>query len=199
MPTLQRRFFDRPHLVVARELLGRELVVGECRGRVVETEGYAFEGDAACHVAFRPSARAFIGAHPPGTAYCYLNYGLHWLLNVLAADGIVLLRAVEPTAGLAIMRARRGRERAEELTSGPGRLGAAFGLDASFHGRDCCGGDPAFGFASGRRIPDAAVVRGPRIGISRAVGLPWRCWIDGHCCVSRTPRRPSIDFPRPAP
>lgn len=197
MKILPFAFFDRPHGQVARDLLGRELVVGDCRGRVVETEAYAYHGDAACHVAFRPSSRAFVDAHPPGTAYCYLNYGLHWLLNVLAADGIILLRAAEPIAGISTMQARRGREKLPELASGPGKLGAAFGLGRDFHGLDATSGHGPLHFGIGQPVADEKVACGPRIGISQAVDLPWRFWISGHACVSRGPRaratRPQAD------
>jgi DNA-3-methyladenine glycosylase len=185
---LPRPFFQRPHLQVARALIGCRLVHGECVGRVVEAESYAARGDAACHTAVRPSCRAFLAAHPAGTAYVYLNYGVHWLLNVLAKDGrrdgIILLRAVEPIAGLETMRMRRGDVAPRHLCSGPGKLAAAFGLDSTHHGCDLTrpGAGPTLLPAD-----DLAprLVRTPRIGIRVAVDKRWRFCAEGSTFLSR--------------
>lgn len=164
---LGREFFDHPFLDVARDLIGATLLWNGCGGRVVETEAYAAEGDAACHTATRPLARAFMAAHPPGTAYVYLNYGMYWLLNVLARDGIVLFRAIEPLHGVAAMRERRGKENLRDLCSGPGKLGRALGFTGEDHGADLTRG----AFLAG---PPAEVVTDVRIGISKAMDFPWR-------------------------
>ena len=106
-------FFQRDPLICSRELIGTELVWGPCAGIIVETEAYLAQDDEACHAFFRPSIRAFIERNIAGTAYIYLNYGVHWMLNVLVkgdAHGFVLIRALRPTSGLDIMRARRGVE-----------------------------------------------------------------------------------------
>src|SRR5690606_12580853 len=104
MTRLSRDFFSRDPVQCARELIGAELIWDECRARIVETEAYAAEGDPACHTFSRPSARNFVESHPPGVAYVYLNYGVHWLFNILVkgpkACGFVLFRALEPISGL---------------------------------------------------------------------------------------------------
>ncbi len=178
MAFLGRDFFERGVVEVARDLVGVELVWRGCSGVIVETEAYAAAGDAACHTMSRPSARAFVRERPPGAAYVYLNYGMYWLFNLLVKgggqDGLVLVRALEPRAGLPLMRERRGRELPRELCSGPGKLGKALGLDGGDHGSPMAGrGRPA---GSGLRATDwrGEVVADTRIGIHQAVELPWR-------------------------
>jgi DNA-3-methyladenine glycosylase len=129
-----KSFFDRHHLEVARDLPGCHLFWDGLSGRIVETESYAVEGDPACHTATRRSASDFFCSNSPGTAYVYLNYGIHWMLNVLANDGIVLIRALQPISGIEIMQRRRGRTDLRELCSGPGKLGQALGLSGIDHG-----------------------------------------------------------------
>ena len=101
-------FFTRHPLVCAAEFIGCELVWEHCSGTIVETEAYTALGDEACHTFLRRGAQLFVDTHPPGTAYIYLNYGMHWLVNVLvkhaANDGFVLIRALEPRHGLPLMR-----------------------------------------------------------------------------------------------
>jgi DNA-3-methyladenine glycosylase len=171
---LTREFYERSPLVCARAMIGAELRWGNCAGIVVETEAYDVIGDEASHTFFRPSTRAFVERHGPGTAYVYLNYGMHWMLNVLVKgrrQGFVLFRAIEPTAGLEAMRERRGVEDLRKLCSGPGKLTQALGIGGEAHGMDLCG-DPAFAFHAvrGRR----RVVTDGRIGISVAQHFPWR-------------------------
>ena len=181
--SMDRDFFDRPFLEVARDLVGASLVWDGCGGRIVEVEAYGVTGDEACHTASRPTSRAFVREKPPGTAYVYLNYGIHWLLNVLARDGIILFRALEPELGLETMSRRRGTDRRTLLCSGPGRLGQALGLGREDHGRDL-----ALGCFVAR--PAGATVRlaaGPRIGITKAVDLPWRFMDAASDCLSRPP------------
>ncbi len=175
---LRASFFARAPLICARELVGTELRWDGCRGRIVETEAYAAIGDEACHTFKRRGAREFVERHPPGTAYVYLNYGVHWLLNVLvkggggAHDGFVLIRAVHPTHGLPRMRRRRAHDRNLGLCSGPGKLTAAFGIDGGAHGLDLCAASTR-GFAPAGS-PAADVVADRRVGISRAADFPWR-------------------------
>ncbi len=96
-------FFQRDPLACARELIGTELVWGRCAGIIVETEAYLVENDEACHTFSRPSARSFVERNKGGACYIYFNYGVHWMLNVLVKggprDGLILIRALEPTAG----------------------------------------------------------------------------------------------------
>jgi len=181
---LGRDFFNHHHLKVARDLIGTRLLWDGCGGTVVETEAYAMVGDEACHAHHRPSTRKFFTENPPGTAYIYLNYGVHWLLNVLAADGIILLRALEPADGIAVMRERRGREKLTELCSGPGKLGAALALDGKRdHGLPMTGVSSR-GFSSREGKIDPEIITDRRIGISKAVDLPWRFLLDGCPHVS---------------
>lgn len=179
MPYLGRTFFERDVLVVARDLIGVELVWHGCAGIIVETEAYAVTGDLAAHTATRPSAREFVKTHPPGTAYVYFNYGMYWLFNLLVKggtqDGLILIRALEPTRGIPQMQQRRHRDKVHELCSGPGKLALALGIDGSHHGLPMADkGRPA---GCGLIQPTAAaheVVSDIRVGISRAVDFPWR-------------------------
>ncbi len=192
--SLGQDFFARDPLTCAIELIGCDLVWGECRGRIVETEAYAAIGDEACHTFLRRGAQRFVDTHPAGTAYVYLNYGVHWLLNVLVkghagpeTDGFVLIRALEPLAGLEAMRGRRGpRIDDRHLCSGPGKLTQACGIPPTWHGRDLCA-DAAHGFHR-RSAEPVPVVADVRIGISRAAELPWRFLLAGSRCVSRPAR-----------
>ena len=174
MSFLPREFFERDVLTCSRELVGCELAWGNCAGIIVETEAYAAVGDEACHAFFRPSTREFIEHHIPGTAYVYLNYGVHWMLNVLvkggSEDGIILIRALEPIRGIEIMQQRRAKTGLHALCSGPGKLTQAFGITGTDHGIDLCGGRVGFKARRDR----VEVITDVRIGINRAVHLPWR-------------------------
>ena len=186
---LPREFFQRDPLTCARELVGCTLHWGKLRGVVVETEAYDAEGDAACHTFFRPSAREFVAAHRPGAAYVYLNYGMYWLLNVLvkgSREGFVLIRALEPIAGVEKMLALRPVKQLHELCSGPGKLTCAFGITGKDHGRDLCS-DPRHAFYAPEE--ERVIIEGPRIGISKAVDLPWRFYADASLHVSGLPRK----------
>jgi DNA-3-methyladenine glycosylase len=189
-------FFQRDPLICARELIGCTLVWGECAGIVVETEAYCATGDEACHTFTRSGARDFVARHTAGAAYVYFNYGMYWLLNVLVKDGpmdgFVLLRALEPTQGLELMVQRRRTVRQSttidhpSLSSGPGKLTIALGVDGRDHGRPLCTGQPP-GF-----LPRPAAVEvetSPRIGISRATDLRWRFTLRGSAFISRCPRK----------
>lgn len=182
-------FFERSPLTCARGLIGAELRWGEASGIVVETEAYDAVGDAACHTFFRPSARAFVERHPAGTAYVYLNYGMHWLFNVLVKgrrNGFVLVRALEPLDGIEGMMARRGMTDFRKLCAGPGRLTQALGIVGSDHGRDLRT-DPLFALHSRKGRP--RIIADARIGISTATELPWRFTLEGSGFVSVKPRR----------
>ena len=193
---LTREFFQRDPLVCAREMIGCELLWNDAAGRIVEVEAYAEEGDEACHTFHRPSARQFIATHEPGDAYVYMNYGVHWLLNVLVKDGprngFVLIRALEPTLGLRLMEQRRlAAARSpvlfslRALCSGPGKLAQALDVTGADHGRDLCAGG-GIGFIPPAR--PARVETDVRIGISKAAHLPWRFLAKGSEFVSVHPR-----------
>jgi DNA-3-methyladenine glycosylase len=178
-------FFDRSVHVVARELVGCRLFHEGCGGTIVETESYERD-DPACHAYVGLTERTAILFGPPGRAYVYLSYGIHSLLNaVCEPDGeaaAVLIRALEPTAGLERMRARRGGRPDTDLCSGPGKLTEALGVGLEANGAEL-DRDPF------RLLPPAGpspeVVAGPRIGITKAVERPWRFCAAGSPYVSR--------------
>ncbi|MDH7973778.1 DNA-3-methyladenine glycosylase [Sphingomonas sp. AR_OL41] len=178
---LSRDFFARDVVTVARALIGTTLLVDGVGGTIVETEAYD-ASDPASHCFGGRTARNASMFGPPGNAYVYRSYGLHWCLNFVCvpASG-VLIRALEPTAGLARMIERRGTSEPRRLCAGPGRLCQALGIDIGLDGRSLDA--PPFALAHGTR--DGAVGAGPRIGISKAVDTPWRFWRDGSRFLSR--------------
>lgn len=180
---LPRAFYERDTEIVARELLGAILehrVRGmRLRGRIVETEAYLGEHDPACHAAVGRTARTDPLYGPPGIAYVYFTYGMHWCLNaVTRAKGLpsaVLLRAVEPLDGIESMRRRRPRARNDAaLCDGPAKLCQAFAIDGRQNRADLSRGP--LRILAGEPVPDALVRRTPRIGISRARSWPLR-WV----------------------
>ncbi len=185
MKQVGREFFQRDPLACARELVGCELVWGGCGGIIVETEAYSVLNDEACHTFARPSSRTFVAGKPPGAAYVYLNYGVHWLLNFLvkggAEDGFVLIRALEPTRGIEEMERRRATH-FENLCSGPGKLTRALGIGGETHGLDFFSQKSA-----SLRLParPPAIQAVPRIGITKAADLPWRFVAAGSRFLSR--------------
>jgi DNA-3-methyladenine glycosylase len=180
-------FFTRDPLLCARELIGTGLVWGECGGVVVETEAYLTEKDEACHTFNRATARSFVERNKPGAAYIYLNYGVHWMLNVLVKGaprtGLILIRALEPRRGLELMRARRGVDDVRRLCSGPGKLTQALDITMRHHELDLCR-DPRHCFSS-RKESTVSVIEDARIGITRSAELPWRFTLEGSTFVSR--------------
>jgi DNA-3-methyladenine glycosylase len=152
------------------------------------------EGDEACHTFNRPSTREFVRRNKPGTAYVYFNYGVHWMLNVLVKggprDGIILIRALEPRRGVALMRRRRGVEDLRRLCSGPGKLTQALDITKRDHELNLCS-DPVHCF---RKRPecDPEVVSDPRIGISRAKDFPWRYTLRGSRFLSVPVKKQAI-------
>ena len=184
---MNRGFFDRTVHEVARELIGCELRVGETAGVIVETEAYE-ETDPACHAYIGRTARNEVLFGPPGHAYVYLSYGIHNLLNfVTEPEGTasaVLIRALEPTDGLEVMRERRGRDQLEQLCSGPGKLSEALGVGLALNGADLFA--PPFELTQpDRAIAEAEITPSPRIGITKAAELPWRYSVRGSRFVSR--------------
>lgn len=185
MKTLSREFFQRDPLACARELIGCELVWNGCGGIIVETEAYAAQNDEACHTFTRPSSRAFVAEKLAGTAYVYLNYGMHWLLNFLvkggSEDGFVLIRALEPTLGLEAMSTRRGNNQPKNFCSGPGKLTKALGIAGDLHGCDFFSLQKA---ALRHPKKPVSVLAGPRIGIRRSADFPWRFVLAGSRFLS---------------
>ena len=176
--------FDAPAETVARALIGATLLVDGVGGVIVETEAYD-QGDAASHTHRGPTARNAAMFGPSGHAYVYRSYGIHWCLNFTcraAGHGAgVLIRALEPRAGLAQMAARRGLSDPRLLCSGPGRLGQALGITMAHYGLPL--DRPPFFVAA----PDADVeaLIGARIGISKAVDAPWRFGLAGSRFLSK--------------
>jgi DNA-3-methyladenine glycosylase len=178
-------FFRRDPITCARELVGAELIWGRCAGKIVETEAYLAEYDEACHTFTRPSTRAFVERNKPGAAYIYFSYGAHWMLNVLVkgtTNGFVLIRAIQPTNGIALMKKRRGVDDEHQLCSGPGKLTQAFAITHRHDEMDLCV-DPRHCFAKGD--DDVDVVADLRIGITRSAHHPWRFTLRGSQFVSR--------------
>jgi DNA-3-methyladenine glycosylase len=173
--------------------VGAELVWGRCSGIVVETEAYLTLNDEACHTFTRPSTRAFVERNAAGAIYIYMNYGVHWMLNVLvkgaARSGLILIRALEPRRGLGLMRARRGVDDVHRLCSGPGKLAQALDITKRHHEMNLCA-NPRYCFMRPAGL-DPQVVASPRIGISRARDLPWRFTLEGSAFVSVPVRSPS--------
>jgi DNA-3-methyladenine glycosylase len=184
---VNREFFDRSVHVVARELIGCELTVGETAGVIVETEAYE-AADPACHAYVGRTARNEVLFGAPGHAYVYLSYGIHSLLNAVAepqgSAAAVLIRALEPTRGIELMRERRGRDETSELCSGPGKLTEALGVGLGLNGADLL--RPPFRIsAPGGAWSAIEVVTAARIGITKAAELPWRYCVKGSPFVSR--------------
>jgi DNA-3-methyladenine glycosylase len=197
---LPRAFYDRPTLDVANDLIGKVLVHRRSRwqtsGVIVEVEAYVGESDPACHAAPGPTRRNEPLYGPPGYSYVYLNYGIHALVNVVTegegSPAAILVRALAPIEGVALMRHRRARMRedrrapsTDELCRGPGNLTIAMGITLADNRLDLLG-DRLF-------IEDRALVLGPvkwspRIGIRVGVDRPWRAYVAGHMSVSG-PRR----------
>jgi DNA-3-methyladenine glycosylase len=185
--TLDAAFFGRPVLEVAPDLLGCTVTHGETSGVIVETEAY-HDSEPACHAHIGLTARTHVLFGPPGTAYVYRSYGIHALLNaVCEPEGVgaaVLIRALEPLAGLELMRARRGLERETDLCSGPGKLTQALAIDLTENATDLGRGPVRFG-PPPARWREVEYVSGPRVGITKAAELPWRFCAVGSRSVSR--------------
>jgi DNA-3-methyladenine glycosylase len=168
---------------VARSLIGATLLVDGVGGVIVETEAYDGE-DPASHSFSGPTPRNQAMFGPPGRAYVYRSYGIHWCLNFVCREqghgAGVLIRALEPTAGIDRMRARRGQEDLRLLCSGPGKLGQALAITHELNG---CRLDrqPFKVLAAAGKVE---LVEGPRIGISKAVDVPWRFGLAGSRYVS---------------
>lgn len=184
-------FFDRPTVTVARELIGHTLLydspAGPVGGTIVETEAY-HESEPACHAFRGPTPRARVLFGEPGTAYVYLSYGVHRLLNVVTersgVGAAVLIRALAPTHGVERMIANRGMTRPSDLCSGPGKLTQAMGVDLDLNESSFVSG-PLGIHAPAADSTAHEIVAGPRVGITVATDLPWRFHAAGVEHVSR--------------
>jgi DNA-3-methyladenine glycosylase len=203
-------FYDRHATVVARDLLGATVRHGSVAVRLTEVEAYGGADDPASHAFRGRTARNASMFGPPGRAYVYFVYGMHWCLNLVCGPpglaAAVLLRAGEVSCGLDHVRARAPALADRDLARGPGRLARALGVDGCLDGTEVTGGGaltvlPAppptasgRGGQAGERAGEsltgesvaAAVSTGPRVGVSRGAELPWRFWLDGEPTVSRS-------------
>lgn len=181
-------FWDRHPADVAADLIGWSVFVNGVGGRIVETEAYHHE-DPASHSFSGPTPRNAVMFGPPGHLYVYRSYGIHWCMNFVcwrdAPGGAVLVRALEPLAGLEVMAARRGLRDPRALCSGPGKLCQALAVTREHNGASL--DRPPFELRPG---PAAGLAIGPRIGITKAAQVPWRFGEAGSRFVSRP-------FPRP--
>ncbi|MFW6182452.1 MAG: DNA-3-methyladenine glycosylase [Chloroflexota bacterium] len=198
---LTREFYSRSARIVARDLLGKRLVrllSGErISGTIVEVEAYCDgdEPDLACHGSANqghPTARNAIMFGPPGYAYVYFTYGMHWMFNVVTGEegaaNAVLVRALEPLEGEALMRQHRGRPRAE-WTDGPAKLAQALAIDENLNGANLDAAGSVIWIEDAPVIPAHCIASGPRIGLGNTPepwrSMPWRYWLKDNNFVSR--------------
>jgi DNA-3-methyladenine glycosylase len=186
-PILRREFYARDTVEVSRDLLGKVLVHGATAGMIVETEGYPGGDDLASHSArgITPRTRVIFG--PPGHAYVYFIYGMYQCLNLVCEPagkaGCVLVRALEPVAGIPIMKSRRvSARKVEDLASGPGKLTLALAIGPQQNGVDVTRGSLVVREPAEKRKFEIRV--GPRIGISQCVDRPLRFFVAGNRSVS---------------
>ena len=187
---MKPEFYARPVLEVARDLIGCVVAHGDSSGIIVETEAY-HDSEPACHAHIGLTPRTHVLFGPPGRAYVYRSYGIHALLNaVCEPEGVgaaVLIRALEPLDGIGLMLARRGPRPERDLCSGPGKLTQALGIELEHNCGDLDAGPvtigpPPAGWGGGEIAADR------RIGITKAVELPWRFSLAGSRYVSRAVR-----------
>lgn len=178
---LTRDFYAHPALTVARAVLGMRLVrIDEGQrisGIITEAEAYIGESDLGCHASHGRTPRTAIMYGPPGHAYIYFTYGMHWMLNLVAeAEGFpaaVLIRAIQPVEGLDIIAARRKDRPQAQWADGPGKICQALGIDRQLNGVDLCAAEAELFVEEGIPVPDECVTIGPRVGLN-SVPEPWK-------------------------
>jgi len=188
---IPREFYHKPTLSVARELLGKYLYRKyESRylvGMIVEVEAYIGQTDPACHAAVGKTTRNAVMFGPPGYAYVYFIYGVHYCLNVVTEGedfpAAVLIRALEPVQGIEVMKKLRNTSDVRNLTNGPGKLCQALGIDRQLNGADLCG-EELF-ITEGKTVAVSGIVQTPRIGIRVGTEHHWRFYIKDNPHVSR--------------
>jgi len=191
MSQLTREFFNRPALPVARDLLGCRLVRvqsgGRMAGLIMETEAYQGEEDLGCHAAAGKTPRTSVMYGPPGHAYVYFTYGMHWLLNAVTeregTAAAVLIRAIHPVEGQDLMAVNRPyKAKKSGWTDGPAKLTQALAVDGTFNTADLCTRESGLWIEQGETIPDEVVERTPRIGLNSVPepwrSIPWRMVVD---------------------
>jgi DNA-3-methyladenine glycosylase len=182
MSVLNQEFYQRPALAVARDLLGCRLVRIQdgqtMAGLILETEAYQGEEDLGCHAKAGKTPRTAVMYGPPGRAYVYFTYGIHWLLNAVTSPegtpAAVLIRSIHPVEGVDRMAQNRPHlAHNSGWTDGPAKLTQALAIDGDFNTADLCDPQGALWIEAGEVIPDAAVTRGPRVGLN-SVPEPWK-------------------------
>jgi DNA-3-methyladenine glycosylase len=194
---LTRSFYARPTRQLAQALLGCRLVRRwngqRLSGLIVEAEAYLGETDLACHARVGRTARNAAMYGPPGLAYVYFTYGMHWMLNVVSEaenfPAAVLIRALEPQEGIDVMLQYRPVPRPIELCRGPAKLTQALRIDQALNGVDLCNRRGDLWIESGVPVPARSVMRGPRVGLFTTPepwkSKPWRYWVKDNSFVSR--------------
>lgn len=189
---LDRDFFQRDTVMVARELLGMQFVCidqgDRIAGIVTETEAYRGEDDLACHARAGLTARTAVMYGPPGHVYTYFTYGMHWLFNIVTEiegyPGAVLIRGLAPTQGLKKISQRRKARPRSEWTNGPAKVCQAFGIDKTHNGMDICTTDSSIFVEKRSPISDSSVTYGPRVGLNNVPepwkSIPWRFQINNY-------------------
>jgi len=189
---LDRDFFLRDTVLVARELLGMQFVCidqgDRLAGIVTETEAYRGEDDLACHARAGLTARTAVMYGPPGHVYTYFSYGMHWLINIVTEiegyPGAVLIRGLAPTRGLKKISQRRKARPRSEWTNGPAKVCQAFGIDKTHNGMDICTTDSSIFVEKRPPISDSSVTYGPRVGLNNVPepwkSMPWRFQINNY-------------------
>ncbi len=189
---LDRDFFQRDTVMVARELLGMQFVCidqgDRLAGIVTETEAYRGEDDLACHARAGLTARTAVMYGPPGHVYTYFSYGMHWLINIVTEiegyPGAVLIRGLAPTLGLKKISLRRKARPRSEWTNGPAKVCQAFGIDKTHNGMDICNTDSSIFVEKRPPISDSSVTYGPRVGLNNVPepwkSMPWRFQINNY-------------------
>lgn len=195
---LSREFFTRPALVVARQLLGTRLVRIDVdqrlAGLITETEAYSGEDDLGCHCRAGRTARTQVMYGPPGHAYVYFTYGMHWCFNIVVENegypAAVLLRAIQIEEGQNIIASRRTGVPVVHWSDGPAKLTRALNIDKQFNGADLCDPGANLFLEVGQEFPDGQVVQSPRIGLNNVPepwkSIPWRFYL----------RRDATDVPQ---
>jgi DNA-3-methyladenine glycosylase len=182
MPAIERDFYNRPALDVARDLLGCRLVRlqsgARLAGLILETEAYQGEEDLGCHASAGKTPRTSVMYGPPGHAYVYFTYGMHWLLNAVTdtegSPSAVLIRSIQPVEGSDLMAAHRPyRALQTGWTNGPAKLTQALGINGAFNGVDLCDQANGLWIEPGEGIYDEAVAQTPRVGLN-SVPEPWQ-------------------------
>ena len=178
--------FSAPSIDVARSVIGATILLDGVGGRIVEVEAYDHE-DPASHSFGGPTKRNSVMFGPPCQAYIYRSYGIHWCLNFVCRPqghgAGVLIRAIEPLAGLESIRRRRGLDNVRLLCSGPGRVCQALGITSAHNGMRI--DEPPFQLTLPNSMEEISIVVGPRIGISKAMDVPWRFGLAGSRFLSR--------------